>query len=81
MTQQNTGMEKILRVNPIGSGFGSAHLCLSVRVCFLYRMRCADISAERNADGQWSTAKADFRGGVTGTVRLVRTGTKICPLC
>ncbi|KAM4585276.1 uncharacterized protein cusr [Odontesthes bonariensis] len=34
------------------------------------RMRCADISAERNADGQWTTAKADLRGGVTGTVRL-----------
>nr|XP_019939395.1 PREDICTED: uncharacterized protein LOC109627343 [Paralichthys olivaceus] len=34
------------------------------------RMRCADISAERDTEGQWTTAKAVFTGAVTGTVRL-----------
>ncbi|XP_041838085.1 uncharacterized protein cusr [Melanotaenia boesemani] len=34
------------------------------------RIRCADISAETNPDGQWTTAKAVFSGGVTGTVWL-----------
>ncbi|XP_069022748.1 uncharacterized protein cusr [Embiotoca jacksoni] len=34
------------------------------------RMRCADISAERNADGQWTTAMAVFSGEVNGTVTL-----------
>ncbi|XP_040891131.1 uncharacterized protein cusr [Toxotes jaculatrix] len=34
------------------------------------RMRCADISADRNADGQWTIARAVFNGTVTGTVRL-----------
>ena len=49
----------------------------SVRVCMnlfsLCRMRCADISAERDTEGQWTTAKAVFNGAVTGTVRLVRS--------
>lgn len=34
------------------------------------RMRCADILAERDTDGQWTIAKAVFNGTVTGTVRL-----------
>ncbi|XP_010733110.2 uncharacterized protein cusr [Larimichthys crocea] len=34
------------------------------------RMRCADISADRDTDGQWTTATAVFNGTVTGTVRL-----------
>ncbi|XP_040000974.1 uncharacterized protein cusr isoform X2 [Xiphias gladius] len=34
------------------------------------RMRCADISADRDADGQWAIAKAVFNGTVTGTIRL-----------
>ncbi|KAM7418803.1 hypothetical protein PAMA_016095 [Pampus argenteus] len=34
------------------------------------RMRCADISADRDTDGQWTIAKAVFNGTVTGTVRL-----------
>lgn len=35
-------------------------------------MKCADISAERDTDGQWTVAKAVFRGTVNGTVLLVR---------
>ncbi|CAG5928887.1 unnamed protein product [Menidia menidia] len=34
------------------------------------RMRCADILAERSADGQWTVAKALFQGRVAGTVSL-----------
>ncbi|KAM6940401.1 uncharacterized protein cusr [Xenentodon cancila] len=34
------------------------------------RMSCADISADKDADGQWTIAKGVFRGAVTGTVRL-----------
>ncbi|KAI3352959.1 hypothetical protein L3Q82_019532 [Scortum barcoo] len=34
------------------------------------RMQCADILAERDTDGQWTIAKAVFKGTVTGTVRL-----------
>ncbi|KAF3687413.1 hypothetical protein EXN66_Car003085 [Channa argus] len=34
------------------------------------RMKCADITAERNTDGQWTEAKAVFSGTVTGTVRM-----------
>ncbi|KAG7486314.1 Xaa-Pro aminopeptidase 1 [Solea senegalensis] len=34
------------------------------------RMRCADISHERNSEGQWTIAKAIFNGTVTGTVQL-----------
>ncbi|XP_044201649.1 uncharacterized protein cusr [Thunnus albacares] len=34
------------------------------------RMRCADISADRDPDGQWTIAKAVFSGTLTGTVRL-----------
>ncbi|XP_051241310.1 uncharacterized protein cusr [Dicentrarchus labrax] len=34
------------------------------------RMRCADILADRDSDGQWIIAKAVFNGTVTGTVRL-----------
>lgn len=34
------------------------------------RIRCADISAERNTDGQLTIARAVFSGGVTGTVWL-----------
>lgn len=44
-------------------------------VCFLYRMQCADILADRDTDGQWTIAKAVFSGTVTGTVTLVRTTT------
>lgn len=36
-------------------------------------MRCADISADRDTDGQWIIAKAVFSGSVDGTVKLVRT--------
>lgn len=38
----------------------------------IYRMRCADISAEDNPDGNWVTAEAMFSGAVTGTVMMVR---------
>ncbi|TNN57529.1 Cell surface Cu-only superoxide dismutase 5 [Liparis tanakae] len=34
------------------------------------RMRCADISADRNTDGQWTIAQAVFNGTVNGTVKL-----------
>ncbi|XP_029293117.1 uncharacterized protein cusr [Cottoperca gobio] len=34
------------------------------------RMRCADISADRATDGQWTIAKAVFNGIVTGTVKM-----------
>ncbi|XP_070839239.1 uncharacterized protein cusr [Chaetodon trifascialis] len=34
------------------------------------RMWCADISADRHTDGQWTVAEAVFNGTVTGTVRL-----------
>lgn len=34
------------------------------------RMRCANISAERDTDGQWTNAKAVFTGTVTGTVTM-----------
>ncbi|KAM9363417.1 uncharacterized protein cusr [Symphorus nematophorus] len=34
------------------------------------RMQCANISTDRNADGQWTNAKAVFNGTVTGTVTL-----------
>lgn len=34
------------------------------------RMRCANISADRATDGQWTIAKAVFNGAVTGTVKL-----------
>ncbi|XP_033966316.1 uncharacterized protein cusr [Pseudochaenichthys georgianus] len=34
------------------------------------RMRCADISADRDTDGQWIIAKAVFSGSVDGTVKL-----------
>ncbi|XP_054460526.1 uncharacterized protein cusr isoform X2 [Anoplopoma fimbria] len=34
------------------------------------RMRCANISADRNTDGQWTVAKAVFNGTVNGTVKL-----------
>lgn len=34
------------------------------------RMRCADISADRDTDGQWTIAKAVFNGTVTGEIRL-----------
>lgn len=34
------------------------------------RLQCTDISADRNADGEWTVAMADFNGTVTGTVRL-----------
>lgn len=41
-------------------------------VLFFYRIRCADILADRLTDGEWVIAKAVFNGTVTGTVRLVR---------
>ncbi|XP_061577430.1 uncharacterized protein cusr [Cololabis saira] len=34
------------------------------------RMTCADISADKDADGQWTIARGVFSGAVTGTVRL-----------
>ncbi|XP_075946515.1 uncharacterized protein cusr [Anarhichas minor] len=34
------------------------------------RMRCANISADRDTDGQWVVAKAVFNDTVTGTVKL-----------
>nr|XP_046263940.1 uncharacterized protein cusr [Scatophagus argus] len=34
------------------------------------RMRCADVLADRDTDGQWTIAKAVFNGTVTGTVNL-----------
>ncbi|KAF0037645.1 hypothetical protein F2P81_010519 [Scophthalmus maximus] len=34
------------------------------------RMRCADISSERDTEGQWTIAKAVFNSKVTGTVQL-----------
>ncbi|XP_042341844.1 uncharacterized protein cusr [Plectropomus leopardus] len=34
------------------------------------RIRCANISAERNSDGRWIIAKAVFNGSVNGTVML-----------
>lgn len=34
------------------------------------RMRCANVSADRNADGQWTIAEAVFNGTVTGRVTL-----------
>ncbi|KAF3844143.1 hypothetical protein F7725_016191 [Dissostichus mawsoni] len=34
------------------------------------RMRCADILADRDTDGQWIIAKAVFSGSVDGTVKL-----------
>lgn len=40
--------------------------------CFFYRIRCANILADRLTDGEWVIAKAVFNGTVTGTVRLVR---------
>lgn len=39
---------------------------------FFYRIRCANILADRLTDGEWVIAKAVFNGTVTGTVRLVR---------
>ncbi|XP_019732329.1 uncharacterized protein cusr isoform X2 [Hippocampus comes] len=36
------------------------------------RMQCADISAEKNVDGQWTIAKAVFNGSLNGTVRMVQ---------
>ncbi len=38
----------------------------------IYRMRCADISAEDSPDGNWVIAKAMFSSAVTGTVTMVR---------
>lgn len=35
-------------------------------------MRCADIQADRDPDGQWISATAVFNGTVTGAVALVR---------
>ncbi|XP_038147263.1 uncharacterized protein cusr [Cyprinodon tularosa] len=34
------------------------------------RMRCADVSADRNPRGQWTLASATFNGTVTGTIKL-----------
>ncbi|XP_013868943.1 uncharacterized protein cusr [Austrofundulus limnaeus] len=36
------------------------------------RLRCANISAIRNTDGQWTIARAAFSGSVNGTVRLLQ---------
>ncbi|XP_061130051.1 uncharacterized protein cusr [Syngnathus typhle] len=36
------------------------------------RLQCADISAERNTDGQWILAMAVFNGPLNGTVRMVQ---------
>lgn len=42
----------------------------------IFRMRCADISAEDTPDGNWVKAEAMFSGAVTGTVMLVRKKSK-----
>lgn len=42
------------------------------RLCFLHRMRCADILADTDTDGQWIIAKAVFNDTVTGEITLVR---------
>ncbi|XP_028256674.1 uncharacterized protein cusr isoform X2 [Parambassis ranga] len=34
------------------------------------RMQCANILADKNADGQWTYASATFSGAVTGTVKM-----------
>ncbi|MEQ2256100.1 hypothetical protein ILYODFUR_020848, partial [Ilyodon furcidens] len=34
------------------------------------RMRCADVSVDRNTGGQWTLAKATFNGTVTGTITM-----------
>lgn len=34
------------------------------------RLRCSNVSAERNTDGRWTVAKAVFSGTVNGTVTL-----------
>ncbi|XP_061686732.1 uncharacterized protein cusr [Syngnathoides biaculeatus] len=34
------------------------------------RLQCADITADRNTDGQWTLANAVFNGSVNGTIRL-----------
>jgi len=39
----------------------------------VYRMRCADISAEDAPDGNGVIAEAMFSGAVTGTVKMVKT--------
>lgn len=51
-----------------------SYLLLVYVFCFLffYRIRCANILADRLTDGEWVIAKAVFNGTVTGTVRLVR---------
>ncbi|XP_077425870.1 uncharacterized protein cusr [Vanacampus margaritifer] len=36
------------------------------------RKQCADVSAVRNTDGQWTIAKAVFTGSLNGTVRMIQ---------
>ncbi|XP_061625414.1 uncharacterized protein cusr [Phyllopteryx taeniolatus] len=36
------------------------------------RMQCADLTADRNTDGQWTIAKAMFKGSLNGTVRMLQ---------
>lgn len=47
-------------------------MCFVLFFVFFYRIRCANILADRLTDGEWVIAKAVFNGTVTGTVRLVR---------
>lgn len=47
-------------------------LSVCLLLCLLCRMRCADIQADGDPDGQWISAKAVFDGAVTGAVALVR---------
>ncbi len=86
MTQQNIVKENFLKVNAVGFGcfliilFVFVFVRVFVRVCFPYRIRCADILADINTGGQWTVAKAVFSGSVTGTIRLVRTKRSQCLL-
>lgn len=72
MTQYNIVVEQLLRVNQQDLDM----LCSSC-LCFLHRMQCADVLADRDTDGQWTIAKAVFSGTVNGTVTLVRTTTVV----
>lgn len=53
---------------------GRDGIILSVCSCarLLRRMRCADIQADGDPDGEWISAKAVFDGAVSGAVALVR---------
>ncbi|XP_044046586.1 uncharacterized protein cusr [Siniperca chuatsi] len=55
---------------PLTGPYGIVGRSLVVHYSNGSRMRCADISADRDSDGQWTIAKAVFNSTVTGTVRL-----------